>query len=147
MKLSSPHFIDGSAIPSLYTCQGANRSPALRFEDVPSNAQSLALIVDDPDAPMETWTHWTLWNLAANTQELPEGHQAPAPAVEGKTDFGTNGYGGPCPPSGNHRYFFKLYALSTVLDLSQDSNPLELAKDMEGKILATAVLMGTYQKI
>ena len=147
MKLSSPHFIDGSAIPSLYTCQGANRSPALRFEDVPSNAQSLALIVDDPDAPMGTWTHWTLWNLPPSTQELPEGYQASSQAVEGKTDFGSTGYGGPCPPSGNHRYFFKLYALSTVLDLSQDSNPLELAKDMEGKILATAVLMGTYQKI
>ena len=146
MKLTSPNFINNSVLPRQYTCQGINQSPALTIEEVPANAQSLVLIVDDPDAPSGTWVHWTLWNLPVSTKEIPEAYQAEAPAVEGLTSFGNSGYSGPCPPSGSHRYFFKVYALSQILDLKSGSTATELKSAMEGKVLATAELMATYQK-
>ena len=147
MKLTSPNFINNSDLPSRYTCQGTNLNPPLIIKEVPENAQSLVLIVDDPDAPGGTWVHWTLWNLSPDTQAIPEAYRAEAPVVEGLTSFGNIGYGGPCPPSGRHRYFFKMYALSQMIDLKSGSSSTELEAAMEGKILASAELMSTYQKV
>jgi Raf kinase inhibitor-like YbhB/YbcL family protein len=154
MTISSAVFRHESAIPGRYTCEGDDVSPPLAFGDVPANAQSLALIVDDPDAPdpaapKRIWVHWVLYNLPPTTKELPEGIRAnalPAGTHEGKNDWGNTGYGGPCPPIGRHRYFFKLYALDTTLsDLAQPSKAT-VEKAMQGHVVAQATLMGTYQK-
>ncbi len=145
MQLTSSAFDYGKPIPSKYTCDGENINPPLTIKDVPEEARSLVLIVDDPDAPMGTFTHWTVWNIDPAITLIPEGW-VPEGAVEGKTSFGRMGYGGPCPPSGTHRYFFKLYALDKelILDPSADVRELELA--MQGHILAQAELMGTYSR-
>ncbi|MEM4240241.1 MAG: YbhB/YbcL family Raf kinase inhibitor-like protein [Candidatus Woesearchaeota archaeon] len=142
MKLSSPAFADKQMIPSDYTCDGADRIPPLEIADVPANAKSLALVCDDPDAPMGTWDHWVVWNIPPTTKRIdaePEG-------VPGKNSWGRTGYGGPCPPSGTHRYFFKIYALDTMLDLPAGSNKAALLGAMKGHIIAEASLMGTYQR-
>jgi Raf kinase inhibitor-like YbhB/YbcL family protein len=154
LTLTSPSFVQGGAIPAKHTCEGKDVSPELRWSDLPPGTKSLALIVDDPDAPdpkapRMTWVHWVLYNLPPDSTRLPEGvapKALPKGTGEGMTDFRRPGYGGPCPPIGRHRYFFKLYALDTLLpDLKLPAKQALLAA-MEGHILAQAELMGTYEK-
>jgi len=152
LTLTSPAFEHQGEIPSRYTCQGEDISPALAWSGVPDGTKSLALIVDDPDAPdpaapKMTWVHWLLYNLpsaasglAENVQVLPEGVR------EGANDWNRTGYGGPCPPIGRHRYFFKLYALDIELPDLGEPRKEAMEKAMEGHVIESAVLMGTYQK-
>lgn len=158
MKIESPAFEHNQFIPAKYTCQGEDVNPPLKISDVPQEAKSLALIIDDPDAPMGVWVHWTVWNITPRTEEIagnsvpnrapwdPNSPATPLSAEQGITDFGKPGYGGPCPPSGTHRYFFKLYALNVMLDLSPTATKADLEKAMQGRILAQAELFGLYQK-
>ncbi|MBI4215452.1 MAG: YbhB/YbcL family Raf kinase inhibitor-like protein [Parcubacteria group bacterium] len=145
MQLSSPAFQHNQYIPSLYTCDGKNMNPPLQISGVPASAKSLALIVDDPDAPRGDWVHWTVWNIDPKTQTIA-GNSVPPGAIEGQTDFGKPGYGGPCPPSGIHRYQFKLSALDTLLNLPPSAKKLEIEKAMEGHIIDHAILIGLYQR-
>jgi hypothetical protein len=154
MQLISTAFTEGQPIPRLHTCEGDDRSPPLAWSGVPAGAKSLVLIVDDPDAPdpaapRMTWVHWVLYNLPPGTTELPQGvapGALPAGTLEGLNDWKRTGYGGPCPPIGRHRYFFKLYALDKVLpDLRWPTKPL-LERSMQGHVLGQATLIGTYQK-
>jgi len=145
MKITSPNFENNSEIPSKYTCNGENINPALIIADVPKNTESLALIVDDPDAPTRTWLHWSVWNINPGIKEIGEG-STPKGAVEGKTDFGNVGYGGPCPPSGTHRYFFKLYALNKKLDLQTGAELKRLIESMKEHIIERAELVGLYSQ-
>ena len=154
MTITSPVFRHEGAIPARYTCEGDDVSPPLMLGGVPPAAKSLALIVDDPDAPdpaapKRVWVHWVIYNVPPTTKELPEGVRAdalPTGARVGKNDWGNAEYGGPCPPIGRHRYFHKLYALDTVLaDLNQP-NKAAVEKAMQGHIIGEATLMGTYQK-
>ncbi len=144
MRLVSAAFAQNGPIPATYTCQGANVSPPLEMRGVPDAAKSMVLVVEDPDAPLGTWTHWTVWNVAPRAS-FPEG-APPANAIEGKTSFGKPGYGGPCPPAGVHRYFFKLYALDDVpaLPPSTDARALEAA--IAPHVIEKAGLVGTYRK-
>jgi len=144
LKLSSPAFENNKPIPAKFTCKGENISPELAISGIPNGAKSLALIVDDPDAPMGTWVHWVAWNIAP-TQKIDEG-SVPAGSSQGITDFGKPGYGGPCPPSGTHRYFFKLYALDSVLNLPPTSKKSDLESAMRGHILEKAELVGLFSK-
>src|SRR6266568_2267554 len=114
LKITSPAFAHNGTIPAAFTCDGADSMPPLAIGGVPQKAKSLALIMDDPDAPVGTWVHWVAWNIAPQTTEIIE-HSVPAGAVQGRNSWGRNSYGGPCPPSGTHRYFFKLYALDASL--------------------------------
>lgn len=145
MKITSPAFKNNEFIPPQYTCDGQDVNPPLAISEVPENAQSLVLIMDDPDAPAGTWVHWTVWNIDPKTTEIAE-NSVPPGAIEGMTDFGRSGYGGPCPPSGSHRYFFKLYALDIKLELSPEAKKEEVEKAMENHILAKAELIGLYQR-
>jgi Raf kinase inhibitor-like YbhB/YbcL family protein len=152
MRITSTAFSNQSAIPALYTCEGKDISPALVWTDLPADAKSLALIMDDPDAPdpaapKMTWVHWVLYNLPTTNGGLSEGVKAlPAGTKEGVNDWKRTGYGGPCPPIGRHRYFHKLYALDTVLpDLKQPTKS-KLEEAMKGHVIGEAQLMGTYQK-
>jgi Raf kinase inhibitor-like YbhB/YbcL family protein len=145
MKLTSPAFSDNGKIPSKYTCDGEDINPPLIISETPAAAKSLALIVDDPDAPAGDWVHWTLWNISADTKEIAEG-SIPAGAVQGLTDFGYNKWGGPCPPSGVHHYQFKLYALDTVLNISGSSKKRDIEKAMAGHVIDQTQLTGLYQK-
>lgn len=145
MKIQSLAFSNNRSIPQKYTCDGENVNPPLRFNDVPEGTESLVLIVDDPDAPKGTWVHWTLWNISPAIHDVLE-NSVPERAIEGMTDFGRSGYGGPCPPSGSHRYFFKLYALDTVLDLHPSADVKDIEQAMEGHILGEAQLIGLYQR-
>ncbi len=145
MKLTSSAFPHEGAIPVTYTCDAENVSPPLSLEDVPEAAKSLALMVNDPDAPRGDWVHWTVWGLTPTTREIPEG-AALAGVTQGTTDFGKTGYGGPCPPSGTHRYQFTLYALDTTLDLPPSSVKTDLERALAGHILASTVLVGTYAR-
>jgi len=129
MKIISSAFSNNGPIPPKHTCDGENINPALEISDVPPEAKSLALICDDPDAPGRTFIHWAAWNLKPGTVEILEG-QLPAESIEGKTDFGKVGYGGPCPPSGTHRYFFRLFALDTILNLPEAATREDLEKSM-----------------
>lgn len=142
--ISSPAFNAGEAIPVRYTCDGNDISPALSFDNIPEQARSLALIVDDPDAPVGTWVHWVVWNIPAQTREIPE-NSVPNGAIQGKNSWNRNSYGGPCPPSGTHRYYFKCYALDIALTLLPSSTKAELEKAVEGHVLAQGELMGTYK--
>jgi Raf kinase inhibitor-like YbhB/YbcL family protein len=152
--LTSHAFVHEGEIPAQYTCEGADRSPDLRWENAPSNTKSFVLIVDDPDAPdpkapKMTWVHWVLFNIPENAHELPEAVAAkdlPKGTLEGVNDWKRTGWGGPCPPIGRHRYFFKLYALDTVLPSTKSPSKADVEKAMEGHILAKAELLGTYQK-
>ncbi|MBI2927267.1 MAG: YbhB/YbcL family Raf kinase inhibitor-like protein [Verrucomicrobia bacterium] len=151
MKLTSTAFTDGQAIPVKHTCLGADVSPALRWTDVPVGTKSLALICDDPDAPVGTWVHWVLWGLPPSATELPEkvptSETLPSGAKQGLNDFRRIGYGGPCPPAGKpHRYFFKLYALDADLPLKPRATKQDLEAALQGHILAQAQLLGTYQR-
>jgi hypothetical protein len=145
LRITSPSFGNNANIPSKYTCDGEDVNPALAIENVPTGAGSLALIVDDPDAPAGTWVHWVLWNIPAGTREIKE-HSVPAGASQGLTDFRKRAYGGPCPPSGTHRYFFKLYALDAVLSLGPDTTKAALERAMKGHIVAQAETVGLYRR-
>jgi Raf kinase inhibitor-like YbhB/YbcL family protein len=143
MRITSPAFENYQLIPAKYTCDGQDINPVLVIEGVPEKAKSLVLIMDDPDSPSGDFTHWLVWNIDPQTKEIKE-DSVPASAVLGMTDFGKPGYGGPCPGSGTHRYFFKLYALDIVLDLKQGAKKSDLEKAMTGHILAQAELIGKY---
>lgn len=154
LALTSTAFTPNGPIPALHTCQGKDISVALAWTGVPTGTRSLALIVDDPDAPdpkapKTTWVHWVLYNLPADTKKLAQAIQPdelPAGARQGRNDWGRTGYGGPCPPVGRHRYFHKLYALDVVLPDLKQPTKAQLEKAMEGHILERAELVGTYQK-
>lgn len=150
MEITSSAFQEGISIPSLYTCDGKDISPPLSWSGAPAGTKSFALIADDPDAPGGTWVHWVLWNLPSQAQELKEGFptssQLSNGARQGKSDFGQIGYGGPCPPSGTHHYFFKLYALDTSLTLKSGATKSQLEAAMKGHILAQSKLMGVYRR-
>ena len=154
MQLTSTAFRNGGAIPSRYTCEGADVSPPLLISNAPAGTRSLALIVDDPDAPdpaapRTTWVHWVLFNLPPDLAEIPQAADAetlPASAVQGINDWKKPGYGGPCPPIGRHRYFFKLYALDTETIIDGGTGKAGLEAAMRGHVLEQTVLMGTYQK-
>ncbi len=145
LNVTSPAFQDGESIPRQYTCDGKDVNPSLVFGNIPREAKSLALIVDDPDAPGRVWVHWVVWNIDPKTKEIKEG-SSPSGAIQGKTDFGKNRYGGPCPPSGTHRYYFKLYALDAFLDINSNSTKVDLERAMKGHILAEGMLMGRYKR-
>jgi len=149
--ISSSSFQNGKEIPTKFTCDGADISPALSWANPPSGTQSFALIADDPDAPVGTWTHWVLFDLPAQTASLSEGvakvDELPGGGRQGRNDFRKIGYGGPCPPPGKpHRYFFKLYALDKMLNLKAESSKQEVELAIGGHILGKAELMGTYRR-
>jgi Raf kinase inhibitor-like YbhB/YbcL family protein len=144
MEISSSAFHHEGSIPKKYTCQGQDINPQLTITEVTPDAKSLALIMDDPDAPNGTWTHWVMWNILPTIDIIAE-DSVPSNAVQGKNSWGKNSYGGPCPPSGTHRYYFRLYALDMVLGVhSMDAQQLRTA--MNGHILGEIELMGTYEK-
>ncbi len=142
MKLTSPEFENGKMIPRKFTCERDDFNPTLIIEDIPAGTKSLALIVDDPDAPMGTWVHWVSFNIPVVSQIDEDS----IPGKQGINDFGRKDYGGPCPPSGTHRYFFKIYALDNVLDLNEGIKKEALEDAEEGHILDKAELIGLYKK-
>jgi hypothetical protein len=152
MLLESPAFADRESIPTKYTCEGEDVSPALSWSNLPAGTQSLALIMDDPDAPdpkapKRTWVHWVLYEIPADATGLPEAAtELPTGTREGLNDWGRTGYGGPCPPIGEHRYFHKLYALDASLGDLSEPTKAELEQAMTGHVLAEAQLVGTYEK-
>ena len=145
IQVSSPAFTDNQMIPKNYTCDDLNINPPLSFKNVPVAAKSLALIVDDPDAPMGTWTHWLVWNIDPKTAEIKE-NSVPVGAVLGKNDSGENKYDGPCPPGGTHRYFFRVYALDTILSLAQGSSRKNLESAMSDHVIDQGELMSRYSR-
>lgn len=145
LKVSSPAFKNNGDIPRQYTCDGSNVNPPLTIENVPPSTESMAMIVDDPDAPGKTWVHWVVWNMPASTSEISE-NSVPKDAAQGINDFGNNSYGGPCPPSGTHRYFFKLYALDIMLQLGSRSTKSDLEGAMRGHIVGQTELIGLYRR-
>jgi Raf kinase inhibitor-like YbhB/YbcL family protein len=146
LKITSPAFAEGQAIPKRFTCDGANVSPPLAWSGVPAGAKALALIVDDPDAPGGLFTHWIVVNLPPETRSLPEGAKAlPAGSSQGINDFGKEGYGGPCPPKGRHRYVFHLYALDTRVPQAKPSRP-QVDVFLKKHTLGQGSLTGTYQR-
>lgn len=150
IKVTSSAFEHEGLIPPKYTCDGSDISPPLQWEGLPEATKSIALISDDPDAPVGTWVHWILFNLPVDTKELteniPPDETLPNGAIQGTSDFGRIGYGGPCPPSGTHRYFFKIYALDTELDLAPGARKADLLNAMEGHTLAQGQLIGKYKR-
>ncbi len=150
IKIQSNAFKHEGMIPSKYTCDGEDISPQLSWGDVPEQTQSLALISDDPDAPMGTWVHWVVFNMPPDKTSLqenfPKDKKMQDGTIQGITSFKKNGYGGPCPPSGTHRYYFKLYALDKKLDLGPDAEKSDVLEALEGHILATGELIGKYSR-
>jgi Raf kinase inhibitor-like YbhB/YbcL family protein len=154
LELRSDAFDEGGVIPRKYTCEGDDVAPPLEWDGVPEDTHSLVLIVDDPDAPdpaspRMTWVHWVVYNLPADVNGLPEGTIAkklPMGSLQGLNDWNKQGYGGPCPPIGRHRYFHKLYALDTVLEGLDSPTKAEVESAMQGHIIAQAELIGTYKK-
>jgi Raf kinase inhibitor-like YbhB/YbcL family protein len=150
MELKSSVFTTGEMIPKKYTCDGQDVSPPLSWTDMPRGAKSFALIVDDPDAPRGTWVHWVAWNIppspSALEEDVPKRDSLPTGLKQGTTDFRKVGYGGPCPPSGTHRYFFKLYALDSALNLPSTTTKKDLEQAMQGHILQQAELIGKYSR-
>ncbi|MCK5391448.1 MAG: YbhB/YbcL family Raf kinase inhibitor-like protein [Deltaproteobacteria bacterium] len=144
MKITSPAFQHTKEIPSEYTCDGSDVSPELNIEGVSENAKSLVLINDDPDAPGRTWDHWIVFNIPAHVTKIEKGKEPEG--VAGTNGWGRTGYGGPCPPSGTHRYFFKLYALDTDLELEEGSTKEDIEAVMAGHIIESAQLIGTYER-
>ncbi len=142
LDVSSPAFENNGRIPSRYTCDGDDINPPLSIGNVPDSAKSLVLIMDDPDAPAGTWVHWVMWNIPL-TGSIAEDSQ---PGVGGKNSWGRNDYGGPCPPSGTHRYFFKVYALDTMLELKNDAAKTDVLDAIEGHALAQGQLIGLYSR-
>ena len=151
-ELTSTAFANGDPIPVKYSCDGEDISPPLAWADPPKGTQSFALIMDDPDAPVGTWDHWIVFNIPANTYGLEEDlpitgiNQVPEFISIAKNSWSRNDYGGPCPPGGTHRYFFKLYALDIILSLDENADKSQVLAAMEGHILAEAELMGTYTR-
>lgn len=150
-ELSTTSFPAKQMIPKKFTCDGSDTSPALNWKDAPNSVRSFSLIADDPDAPVGTWTHWVLYNLPADVKGLPEGvekrEQLSDGALQGRNDFRKIGYGGPCPPAGKaHRYFFKLYALDTKLDLKAGASKGDLEGAMKGHILGQTEIVGLYKR-
>lgn len=143
ISITTPAFQAGGDVAAKFTCNGANVNPELRINGVPSEAKSLVLIVDDPDAPRGLFTHWIVWNIDPKATDIGE-NSAPAGGIQGTNDFGKRNYGGPCPPSGTHRYFFKIYALDTKLDLKPSARRAELDAAMRGHTLAQGELMARY---
>jgi Raf kinase inhibitor-like YbhB/YbcL family protein len=154
LQLTSPAFADGARIPKLSTCDGSGASPALTWANVPEGYRSFAIVCEDPDAPMGTFTHWVIYNIPAAVKLLPEGLPAEAELASGalkgarqaKNDFGKLGYGGPCPPSGTHHYVFRVYALDAVLEVAPAASRGEIFRSMKGHILAEGKLTGTYSR-
>lgn len=149
LRITSPDFSEGEVIPKEFTCDAQDISPKLEWKEPPANTGSFALIMDDPDAPGGTWVHWVLYDVPADARELPERvpsqEQLSSGARQGRNDFGKIGYGGPCPPPGKpHRYFFKLYALDTKLNLEPGATKAELERAMKSHVLAQAELIGKY---
>ncbi|MCF7807021.1 MAG: YbhB/YbcL family Raf kinase inhibitor-like protein [Candidatus Marinimicrobia bacterium] len=150
IQVASPAFEKGGMIPERYTCDSTDISPPLSWSNTPEGTKSFALICDDPDAPMGTWVHWVLFNIPAEVTEIPR-NLPPMPelangARHGTNDFGKLGYGGPCPPGGKHRYYFKIYALSKMLDLEAGASKADLLAAMEGHVLSEGQLMGKYRR-
>ncbi len=145
MKIYSPAFEANGMLPSNYTCDGINVNPPLSFEGIPTDAQSLAITVTDPDAPSGDFTHWLIWNIDPNTKQITE-NAAMMESTQGLNDFGKPGYGGACPPSGRHRYIFKLYALDKMLDLPDSSKKADLLSAIEGHILEEADIVANYSR-
>ena len=145
LEITSAAFDEGDTIPRLHTCEGENVSPPLAWAGAPGGARSLALVVDDPDAPVGTFTHWLAWGIDPGAMGLAEGEAAP---LEGRNGFGTVGYSGPCPPPGHgrHRYFFRLHALDVELNLESGASREELERALDGRVLETAELMGGYER-
>jgi Raf kinase inhibitor-like YbhB/YbcL family protein len=151
ISISAERFKDGETIPDIYTCKGKDISPSLSWKGIPAGTKSIALIMDDPDAPGGTFVHWVLYNVPAVTQKLPEGmlHDKILAdgSMQGMTDFGRTGYGGPCPPPGKpHRYFFKIYALDSKITLAPGASKKQLEKEMLGNILAKGEIVGIYKR-
>jgi Raf kinase inhibitor-like YbhB/YbcL family protein len=142
IKVSSSAFESNGTIPKKYTCDGKNISPPLEFQGIPEEAESLVLIMDDPDDPMKTFTHWIVWNIGP----IAKIEEDSIPGIEGMNDFRKIGYGGPCPPSGTHRYFFRIYALDKQFELKEGASRKELESEMIGHIIAEGELMGKYSK-
>jgi Raf kinase inhibitor-like YbhB/YbcL family protein len=149
-KLTSTTFDEGDPIPKEFSCDGEDISPPLQWTNPPEGTMSFALIADDPDAPVGTWVHWVLYNVPADARSLPAAFpldaEFPDGSRSGENSWGRLGYGGPCPPGGTHRYFFKLYALDLMLDLAAGATKEQLLNAMEGHILAESELMGTYTR-
>lgn len=150
INVGSTAFTEGGMIPKQYTCDGADMSPSLSWSRMPEGTKSIAVIADDPDAPGGMWVHWVVYNLPPDLTGLPENVPPQKTlangGIQGQTDFRRIGYGGPCPPSGTHRYFFKVYALDAVLDLAPGAIKKRLLNAMEGHILAEGELMGKYKR-
>ena len=150
LKIESSAFTEGGMIDAKFTCDGPDLSPALRWSGSPEGTKSFALICDDPDAPVGTWVHWVLYDLPPTAEGLPEGvppeREIGGGGRQGVNDFGRIGYGGPCPPHGTHRYFFKLYAVDTLFNFEKNINNNDLLEAMEGHILAEGQLMGKYKR-
>jgi Raf kinase inhibitor-like YbhB/YbcL family protein len=150
MELKSPVFEEGSMIPKKYTCDGQDISPSLTWTSVIDGTKSLALICDDPDAPGGTWVHWVIFNIPGDTRDLAENippqKELPNGAKQGTNDFRKIGYGGPCPPGGTHRYYFKIYSLDTDLDLEAGATKAQLLQAMKGHVLGEDQLMGKYKR-
>lgn len=145
MELRSPKFRNGNPIPPQYTCDGIDINPPLTITGIPEGTRSLALIVDDPDAPMGTWVHWVVWNIPPDIEMIKEDFVMEG-IVEGVTSFGKSGWGGPCPPGGTHRYYFRLFALDTMLDLPGTASRSQLEKAMGDHIIKQTELFGTYTR-
>ena len=144
LTLTSPEFEPNSLIPEKYTCLDSDINPPLAIENIPQDTVSLALIMDDPDAPVGTWDHWIVWNILPT--EMIEENSVPEGSTQGKNSWGRNNYGGPCPPSGTHRYFFKLYALDTRLDLDASATKQDLENRMDGHIIEKTEMIGLFSK-
>ncbi|HEY60901.1 MAG TPA: YbhB/YbcL family Raf kinase inhibitor-like protein [Anaerolineae bacterium] len=149
-ELTSPDFTNGGMIPQLYSCDGEDTSPKLIWKDPPQGTKSFALIMDDPDAPMGTWVHWIIFNIPPEKLSLPRAvspeMNLPDGSQQGRNSWHQISYGGPCPPSGTHRYLFKLYALATILDLEAGADKATLVRAMEKHILKKAELMGLFKR-
>jgi len=150
LNVTSSAFEQGGMIPAKYTCDGKNISPPLKWESPPEQTKSVAVIMDDPDAPMGMFVHWVMFNIPADTsgldENVPGDSQLPNGSLQGMSSFGKTGYGGPCPPSGTHRYFFKLYALDKEIGLDSSADKTQLLEAMQGHILARGELIGRYQR-
>ncbi len=145
IKIASPVFNNGQSIPKKYTCKGQGINPPLTIDGVPTNSKSLVLIVDDPDAPSGTFTHWLVWNIDLNLKEIKE-NSVPTNGIQGTNDFGENKYGAPCPPFGTHRYYFRIYALDTKLNLQQTTKRSGLEEAIKNHMLENGELMGKYSR-
>jgi len=146
MDVASSAFYNNMEIPSKYTCEGDDINPYLKITEIPEQAKTLVIIVDDPDAPIGTWVHWVVFNIPVSRSDIEIQEDQKPQGIEGKNDFKNIGYGGPCPPSGTHRYFFKIYALDSELDLEEGATKKEVEKAMKDHIVDSAELIGSYSK-